>query len=366
MVAYAVESSTSIRLLGQATTHSRSGYVTASQTAVYSAGGATGEVFALDAQTGGFVPSETTSKSDNDAPPHAVEPLQRLSFIDSHAQRDDGSVMDFGGLRHGAHSADLSPSGDALYVADIGRNCIWSYTVDRATGKLRLAQKYISPRPNDGPRHVWPHPNGKVVYVLQEHTSMVDVFTVEYSQIKTEDEDENENDTAISGPHLTHVQGVRIIPAGADEAVFWADEVRTSLSDGDTPRWLYASTRGLTEQTKGYVAVFRLDEHGLIDQSPPTAAGSVGAVPAQEPAPAPDADADARYNGLRYMYTTPTSGGWANAVQPGPTVAGVEYIALTDSEQGFVFVLAWDGMVLSEVARTKLDEGAGAATAVWL
>ena len=44
VVAYAVDSPTNIRLLGSAPTGSRSGYVTASEVAVYSAGGATGEV----------------------------------------------------------------------------------------------------------------------------------------------------------------------------------------------------------------------------------------------------------------------------------------------------------------------------------
>jgi carboxy-cis,cis-muconate cyclase len=45
---------------------------------------------------------------------------------------------------------------------------------------------------------------------------------------------------------------------------------------------------------------------------------------------------------------------------------GKEYIALTDSEEGYVFVLSWDGEKVEEVARTKLEGGAGAATAVWL
>lgn len=160
---------------------------------------------------------------------------------------------------------------------------------------------------------------------------MVDVFTVD-------------EETATK---MTHVQGVRIIPEGEQEGDFWADEVRTSLSAGDKPQWLYASTRGLKSDKKGYVAVFRLDDDGLIKTETPS--GN------QDP-----------YTGLAYMYETPTSGGWANAVQPGPTIQGIEYIALTDSEQGFVFVLSWDGKTLAEVARTQLDEGAGAATAVWL
>ena len=354
VVAYAVDSPTNIRLLGSAATGSRSGYVTASEVAVYSAGGATGEVFSLDPETGDFIsPSQshdtangiangTACSSANDTS-KSIPPLQPLSFLDAQAQRDDGSVMDFGGLRHGAHSADLSPSGRALYVADIGRNCIWTFAVS-PTGSVTLGEKHISPRVNDGPRHVWPHPNGKYVYCLQEHTSMVDVFS-----------------TSDDGVHLTHEQGVRIIPRAEREGEFWADEVRTSFSDGDTPKYLYASTRGLQNGKKGYVAVYKLTEDGRIDTSAAVTKPSTNGVNGHHH----ETDADP-YAGLLYIYETATSGGWANAIQPGPTIGGVEYLALTDSEEGFVFVLSWDGHEIKEVARTRLDPGAGAATAVWL
>ncbi|KAJ9605880.1 hypothetical protein H2200_009729 [Cladophialophora chaetospira] len=344
VVAYAVHSPTDIELLGSAPTRSRSGYVTASDIALYSAGGATGEVFSLDPETGNII-SPNSSSGRAPAADHissGVPPLQLLSFLDEDAQRDDGSVMDFGGLRHGAHSTDLSPDGKALYIADIGRNCIWTFSIDQKSGELALGEKHISPRPTDGPRHVWPHPSGKFVYCLQEHTSMVDVFS-----------------TSNDGVVLKHEQGVRIIPAEENEGDYWADEVRTSLSDGDRPRYLYASTRGLKKGKNGWVAVYKLTDEGTIDTSlAPHASFSKDESSSK-------ADS-APYNGLLHLWETPTSGGWANAIQPGPTHEGVEYLALTDSEQGFVFVLSWDGMEIKEVARTRLDEGVGAATAVWL
>ncbi|KAK5051565.1 hypothetical protein LTR84_003217 [Exophiala bonariae] len=340
VVAYAVDSPTSVRLLNTAPTRSRSGYVAASDIALYSAGGATGEVYSLDPKTGAIVSpagepnGADASNGTSTTTTTTIKPLQDLSFVDtSTSQRDDGSVMDFGGLRHGAHSADLSPGEDTMYVADIGRNCIWTYSVSASDGSLKLDEKYISPRANDGPRHVWPHPAGRIVYCLQEHTSMVDVFSTTKGDAGT--------------TSLQHVQGVRIIPSEEHEREFWADEVRTSLSNGEKPQYLYASTRGLEKGKKGYVAVYALGEDGYVDQS----AGSGG---------------DERYAGLLDMYTTPTSGGWANAVQPGPTVDGVEYLALTDSDEGFVFVLSWDGKRISEVARVNLGDGEGAATAVWL
>ena len=104
---------------------------------------------------------------------------------------------------------------------------------------------------------------------------------------------------------------------------------------------MYASTRGLEAGAKGYVAVYGLTEEGRIDEG-------LGE------------------NGLLDMWETPTSGGWANAVQPGPTIDGVEYVALTDSEEGLVVVLGFDGKQVTDAGRVKLEDGiAGAATAVW-
>ena len=165
--------------------------------------------------------------------------------------------------------------------------------------------------------------------------------------------------TTDDGVKLKHEQGVRIIPAGKKEGEYWADEVRTSLSSGKMPKYLYASTRGLQNDTKGWVAVYKLTDEGRIDTS-------VSPSPACAKTTRDYARKQALYAGLLYLWETPTSGGWANAIQPGPTIDGREYLALTDSERDYVFVLSWDGRVIKEVARTQLDEGAGAATAVWL
>lgn len=154
---------------------------------------------------------------------------------------------------------------------------------------------------------------------------------------------------------LSHVKGVKIIPEGSSPecpalrdpsltalpadhsaSLYWADEVRVSPSQ----KYLYCSTRGLEPQTKGWVAVYGLTPEGL---------------------PASDAPL--------CLWETPTSGGWANAVEPSPGAYNkedCEYVALTDSEEGLVMILGWDGKAIREVARTKLEGGAGAATAIWL
>lgn len=328
VASYRIRDDASVELLNQKPVRALSGYVAVTDRYLYSAGGPTGEVFSL-------------------APDGSIGELaQEVSFRRAEeledGRRDGVAHGSFGGLRHGSHSVDLSPDGKSLYVADIGHNCIWTYSVDESgasssektttttttSGPLTLGTKHISPRSHDGPRHTWPHPSGRVLYCVQEHSSMVDAFRV-----------------AADGVTLEHMHGFTILPEGQKCEDFWADEVRLSnLNSSNTPRYLYASTRGLESGTKGYVAAYELAADGSI-------AG-----------PAVD------------IFETRTSGGLANAIEPapGPLVSdtGDEFIALTDSEQGFVVILAFDGSRFREVASTRLvrdgGEAATAATAVWL
>ncbi|KAL9615887.1 MAG: hypothetical protein Q9160_009173 [Pyrenula sp. 1 TL-2023] len=319
VAAYSIPESRSepLELINSKQTKARSGYVCCSETHVYSAGGPTGEVYSIneDGGLGGLV--------------------QELSFVEDETKQATGENVphgDFGGLRHGAHSADLSQDGKSLYVADIGRNCVWAYNInaskrDSQKPHLTLGSKHISPRPTDGPRHTTPHPNGKYLYSLQEHSSMVDSFSI-----------------SPNGTSLRHDKGVKVIPEDKDPKEYWADEVRLSNENGAEPRYLYASTRGLMPMTKGYVAAFKIFTSGEIAEEKP-----------------------------RAIFETPTSGGWANAVEPAPAqanLADVEYLALTDSEEGWVFILSFNGHRFREEARLRLlgDDGShqGTATAVWL
>lgn len=310
-------------LLNTAPVASLSGYVAVTPSGRYliSVGGPSGDVFALDS-------------TDGSIGAH----VQTLAFR-TPAELDDGKRDGvahgaFGGLRWGAHSVDISPDGKSVYVADIGHNCIWAYTLDEAARDepLALRTKLVSPRAHDGPRHCWPHPSGRVLYCVQEHSGMVDAFAV-----------------GEDGVSLAHMHGHTLLPAGKACGDFWADEVRTSrlFAEGRAPRWLYASTRGLEAGTKGYVAAYALGEDGAM-------CGPAVAI-----------------------YETRTSGGLANAVEPAPREVyekmglplegegAEEFVALTDSEEGWVVVLGWDGRRFREVASVRL-EGAKAATAVWV
>lgn len=112
-----------VELINTSTLEYTSGYVTSNGRAVFSASGPQGDVFRLDASSGGF----------------------RSQFSDQSVRFDGGAVknekvLDFGGLRHGGHvrvlnlvnlkyfwfrcefniqSADISPDGTKLYIADM-------------------------------------------------------------------------------------------------------------------------------------------------------------------------------------------------------------------------------------------------------
>ncbi|KAF3769624.1 putative isomerase YbhE [Cryphonectria parasitica EP155] len=368
--AYAVDLATgSTTPLNTAPVASLSGYVTVSPSGrhLLSAGGPSGEVFRLEEDEG---EGQEEGRKEKGKGGGRIGPLvQALSFRQAGGANDGAregvAYGGFGGLRWGAHSVDISPDGRAVYVADIGHNCVWTYRLDtladegKGEGSTLLTPeaKHISPRPNDGPRHAWPHPNGRVLYVVQEHSGMVDAFRIGGGEAG-----EGE-DAALA---LKHLGGETIMSAGCSAEDFWADEVRTSnlppatslrlgrSEDGGAaaaaPRWLYASTRGLRPETKGYVAAYELDAEGMI------------------------------LGPARCIFETRTSGGLANAVEPAPRALyetlsrsgggeEEEYIALTDSEEGWVTILGWNGKAFREVAATRLGGDGGvvqAATAVWL
>lgn len=325
----------------------RPGYVCCSADRIYTVGGSTGQVFTVG--EGGAI----------------GEPIQSLSFeetTNSVGTSNGGEVPhgDFGGLRHGAHSCDLSPDGKHLYVADIGRNAVWVYGVStirntpettvKQEPDLTLHLKSVAPRSNDGPRHAWPHPNGHILYSLQEHSNMVDAFRLE-------------RDEAGSVTTLKHCGAVSVLPPGEDCTNFWADEVRLSTGPEDNnPRYLFASTRGLRRGVRGYVSVFALNDDGTFKDETPID-----------------------------MWMTPTSGGIANAIEPAPfqksgKASGNHFLSLTDSEAGLVLILGFDGKRIREVSRVELPwqqpaanaavpdtaetrrggEVVQAATAVWL
>lgn len=117
-----------------------------------------------------------------------------------------------------------SDAGAEAHNYGSGRNCIWLYEVDPESGLLTLLSQNIAKRLNDGPRHVWPHPNGRIVYSLQEHSSvgvcrrtachLISFRDWQYVDVLALSED---------GKILEWMQGVDILPEGTPCDKFWAD-----------------------------------------------------------------------------------------------------------------------------------------------
>lgn len=292
---------------------------------LYQAGGPTGEVFALDDGSGAI-----------------GQRKQDLVFLEGGPAALPAADKSRKALRYGAHSFDFDVNGLA-YVAHVGRNAVFVYTRDAASGQLSQEPALVIPSPadKDGPRHAVPSPDGKYLFVVTEHTSFVDVFSLNHSgQLSS-----------------THLQRLSIIPPDHSRHDYRGDTLRLS-PDG---QWLFATTRGMTEKTRGWVKAWRLhsqpEDSRILEESSAVA------------------------------HRTPTSGGKANALEWAPRYpfedpqnhhrsansSAPDWAVLTDDEQGYVVILEWDGKDLKEAARTQLPpngEGAGgpqgASHAIWL
>jgi len=76
-----------------------------------------------------------------------------------------------------AHSINPSPDNRFALVADLGLDKVFVYRLDPATGTLeRNSPAFARVSPGSGPRHLAFHPNGSVVYVINEMASTITVF----------------------------------------------------------------------------------------------------------------------------------------------------------------------------------------------
>ncbi|SGY31077.1 BQ5605_C002g01208 [Microbotryum silenes-dioicae] len=302
--------------------------VSSIQPRIYSAGGPTGEVHDIDAKTGGF-----------------GKKLQELLYVpEEELETTDKTRV---ALRYGSHSIDLDfPKKQAfvphLFVAApshfcYGHNSIYMYSVLEDGTFSLIAEVPSFGDGHDGPRHVIPSPDGNKLYAVTEHTSYVDVYT-------------------ILSETLKHEQRLSVIPSSFESTRldYRGDTLRLSQSG----RFLYATTRGKTSATKGFVSTWAVNDDGTLGSSKDDF----------EPLD---------------RFVTSTSGGKANAVEAFPFHVGVQggkikedrdWVLLTDDQDGWVWVLEWDGVQMRELCGVQLggqegaekDEGTGASHAVWL
>lgn len=219
------------------------------------------------------------------------------------------------------HGTAISPGSKFLFSADDAGNQLWSQSIDSTNGgEVTFVSKLAGPSEGADPRHVAVHPNGTYIYVLLEGSSQVAQYTY---------------DATTGVPTFSNVTySLLPLSVSANTSLYWADEVALSASG----RYLWATNRGRSAGTLGYISAFTLEDNGAIAEQ-------------------------------NFLVETTNSGGAANAVAPSPF--SDRFVALTDSEVGFVEVwgMSEDGRSAAVVAHLDVvDNSSGTgccANAVW-
>ncbi len=138
-----------------------------------------------------------------------------------------------------AHSIVVSPDNRFALAADLGIDKVLIYRLDAAKATLSPgdAQPFVKMQPGSGPRHITFHPNGRLVYVINELKNTVTVF-----------------DYVTKFGALKERQTISTLPADFTGKSYCADLKITP--DG---RHLYGTNRGHDS-----IAAFRIGDDGQI------------------------------------------------------------------------------------------------------
>ncbi len=153
---------------------------------------------------------------------YGIEDDGNLSGIANFFQHSGSSVNELRQQSAHAHSSTFNLLTNQLYVADLGMDKIVVYDYDSTTGILKARPELnVSLVPGAGPRHFEWHPNGSVLYVINELDCTVSVYKCHDDQ------------------KLELLQNISTLPEGFGGIISCAD-VHIS-ADG---KFLYASNRG--------------------------------------------------------------------------------------------------------------------------
>ncbi len=118
-----------------------------------------------------------------------------------------------------AHSIKFSPFSKSVFSADLGTDHLDIFALEN--GKLsREGQKFVKLPAGSGPRHFDFHPNGKVIYVVNELKSTVSVLEKKHGEWKI-------------------IQNISSLPKSFNGESYCAD-----IHVSDDARFLYVSNRG--------------------------------------------------------------------------------------------------------------------------
>jgi len=131
------------------------------------------------------------------------------------------------------HSANPSPDGRFVLVADLGLDQVLTYPIDKDKGMASSPSSIAKIKPGSGPRHLAFDPKGKFAYVVSEMAATVTAFS--YDAGKGE---------------LKELQTISMLPAD-----FTGTRGAAEIAVHPNGKFLYASNRG----TSDTIAIFSID-----------------------------------------------------------------------------------------------------------
>jgi len=150
-----------------------------------------------------------------------------------------------------AHSVLFSPDNRYLLSTDLGLDKIFVYRFDASTGAISQGPEPVSVPAGSGPRHMAFHPNGQMLYVINEMASTVAAFHY----------------NPVSG-QLDPSQIVSTLPEDYAEP-----NIAAEIAVNAAGSVLYASNRGLDS-----IALFSIDPQRLLI-APMERVSSLGKTP---------------------------------------------------------------------------------------
>lgn len=141
----------------------------------------------------------------------------------SHVQYFEGSGPNARQKASHPHSITLEHEGRFAYVADLGTDKIMIFSINLEKGSLEPAAiPFAKVAPGAGPRHLTFHPNGQLVYVINELNSTITTFSFDRAD-----------------GHLEALQTVPTLPMS-----FTGENTCADIHLTPDGRFLYGSNRG--------------------------------------------------------------------------------------------------------------------------
>jgi 6-phosphogluconolactonase len=140
-----------------------------------------------------------------------------------------------------AHSFTFAPDFSRGFACDLGSDKVMLYRFDSGAKAPLVPRGFAAALPGYGPRHGVFHPGGKIVYVLNELKSAVDVFTL--------------SGDSPAGEGFERVQTVSSLPRRGGK-----ESIAAALRLGADGKFLYASNRGHDS-----IAVYKVSPGGLLE-----------------------------------------------------------------------------------------------------